>query len=260
MTTIRPPAFAGTFYPEDEKDLKNDVERYIKNAKTTKFDGKIKALISPHAGFPYSGPVAASGYSLLKGKKYRKIIIIGTSHRMMFQGIALTNFSFWKTPLGNIPASKASEELESDFNFKLINEAHAFEHSIEVQLPFLQVVLEDFSITPLLTGRIGNYEEIAEKLTKYAGEDTLFIVSADLSHYLPYKNAQERDKQTIDKIINFDTNIDPEESCGSSGTITLIEMAKTLKWKSKLLDYRNSGDTAGDKKEVVGYASILFYE
>lgn len=260
MKPIRPQAFAGSFYPEDEEELKKSIKSYLSDAKVSEIKGEIRAIISPHAGYPYSAPVAASAFKLIQKSNFREIVIIGTSHKMMFSGMALSNFGFWQTPLGTVPSSSLFKKLEEDFNFQLLNEAHVFEHSIEVQLPFLQSVMKDFYITPIATGRINDHKEIAEKISKFINKDTLIIASADFSHYLPYKEAQKIDKKTIKKIINLKTNINHEESCGANGIIILVELAKLLKWKAKLLDYRNSGDTEGEKNEVVGYASIVFYK
>lgn len=261
MTNLRPPAFAGSFYPNDEDELKSQISKYLKEAVPPEdIPGNIKALIVPHAGYIYSGPVAAYGYKLLKNKKYKEVIILGTSHRMMFPNIALTNFEFWKTPLGNVQLSPLSGNLQKEDYFSSLDEVHAFEHSIEVQLPFLQTVLKDFRITPLATGRVDNHKEIAKTLKNDLNKETLIVVSSDLSHYLPYKEAKKIDNKTIKQILELDTDIDPEQACGADGIIILTELAKLLKWKVKLLDYRNSGDTAGDKSQVVGYASIDFYK
>jgi AmmeMemoRadiSam system protein B len=258
MTNIRPQVAAGSFYPEDEKELKSQIENYLKSVKKIDFKGSIKAVISPHAGYIYSGPVAAYSYKTIIKKNFREVIIIGLSHQMMFQGIALSNFSFWKTPLGNVPSSSLYKKLEDENSFKLLNEAHVFEHSIEVELPFLQTVIGSFLITPMLTGRINNHKEIAEIISRYIHEKTLIVVSSDLLHYLPYEEANKIDKETIEKILNFDTDIEHERACGADGIIILLELARLLNWKVKLLDYRNSGDTCGDKSQVVGYASIVF--
>lgn len=260
MTTIRPQVFAGSFYPEDEQELKEIISKYLRKAKPPVVKGEIKALISPHAGFIYSGPTAAYGYKLIKNKKYKNVILLGPSHKMMFQNIALSNFAFWKTPLGNILCSPLYKELNDKYDFQLLNEVHAFEHSLEVQLPFLQTVLKDFKITPLVTGRVGNHKEIAEQIKEYIDDKTLIIVSSDLSHYLPYKQANTTDKKTIKQILELDIEIDREQACGADGIIILIELAKLCNWKVKLLDYRNSGDTAADKNQVVGYTSIVFYK
>lgn len=273
MIHLRPPAFAGSFYPEDEQELKNQINQFLKEAVLPQNFVKglrPKALISPHAGYIYSGPVAAYGYKLIKSMKYKNVIIFGPSHRMMFQNIALTNFEFWKTPLGIVQLSPLSKKLQEESYFNSLDEVHAFEHSIEVQLPFLQTVLKDFRITPLAAGRVDNHKEIAKVLSKHLDKDTLIVASSDLSHYLPYKEAEKIDNKTIKNILEFDTDIDPEQACGADGIIILMELAKLLKWKAKLLDYRNSGDTAGlpdealakagDKSQVVGYASIAFYK
>lgn len=260
MNKLRPPSFAGSFYPDDEDELKNVINKFLKEAKPPKINGKIKALISPHAGYPYSGPIASYGYKLIKGKKYENIIIFGPSHRTIFSNFALTNYSPWKTPLGLISTSSINKHLEPESYFSLINEAHIFEHSIEVQIPFLQIVLEDFKITPILTGNIDSHKAIANVLRKYIQKETLIIVSADLSHYLPYEEANDIDRTTIDKILKFDKDITHEQSCGADGIIILLELAKQLNWKPTLLDYRNSGDTSGNRDGVVGYTSIVFTE
>ncbi|MBN2016476.1 AmmeMemoRadiSam system protein B [Candidatus Dojkabacteria bacterium] len=262
MTTIRPPAFSGSFYPEDEQGLKNSVNKYLLDAKPSDPVKEIKAVISPHAGYAYSGPIAAYGYKIIqaRGQKAKNIIIIGTSHRMMFQGVALSNFDLWQTPLGSIPSSTLYKELNDGSTFKLLNEAHAFEHSIEVQLPFLQTILCDFEITPLNTGRITSHKEIALALNNYIKEDTLLVVSSDFSHYLSYKEAKKCDEKTIKKILALESTINQEEACGAAGIMILIELAKLNHWKPKLLDYRTSGDTSGEKTKVVGYASIIFHK
>lgn len=260
MNTIRPQVFAGSFYPEDEQELKETINKYLRKAKLPVVKGEIKALISPHAGFIYSGPTAAYGYKLIKKKTYQNVILLGPSHKMMFQNIALSNFAFWRTPLGNVLCSPLYKKLKDEHDFQLLNEVHALEHSLEVQLPFLQTVLKDFRITPLVTGRVRNHKEIAVQIKEHLDDKTLIIVSSDLSHYLPYEQANTTDKKTIKQILDLDSEIDHEQACGADGIIILIELAKLFGWKAKLLDYRNSGDTAVDKNKVVGYTSIVFYE
>lgn len=256
---IRPPAFAGQFYPEDETELRKQITDFLDAAKPDKPKGAIRALISPHAGYIYSGSVAAFGYKLIKDAGFNKVLLIGPSHQMMFTGIALTNFSIWKTPLGLTSYSKKlTEELTTNSPFQLLNEVHAFEHSLEVQLPFLQSVLDIFTIVPMITGRIDNLKDIAKAITKSLDDETIFIVSTDLSHYLPYEKAQVQDKLTIEKIEHLDATIDHEHACGADGVNILIEVAKLHNWRPTILDYRNSGDTAGDKKGVVGYVSVVF--
>ena len=260
MNDIRPPAFAGSFYPEDPEELQKEISKYLKQASTKKTSGTTKALIVPHAGYEYSGPVAACGYKLLQKSKFEEVILIGPSHRMRFQNCGLNNFQSWKTPLGFVHLSKVNDQLATEASFSLLNETHTFEHSIEVQLPFLQSILKDFKILPIATGNIVNHRQIALTLKKYIKQNTLLIVSSDLSHYLPYKEANDVDNETIDQILNLDSTIDPNQACGAEGINILIELAKLLKWKVKLIDYRNSGDTEGSKKEVVGYSAIEFYK
>ncbi|MDD3648422.1 MAG: AmmeMemoRadiSam system protein B [Candidatus Dojkabacteria bacterium] len=264
MMNIRPPAFAGSFYPEDEEELKKCILKHIHEANPEAVPGQIKALISPHAGYEYSGPVAAFGYKLLHEAKNQytsaNVQILGPSHKVMFSNIALTSYTFWRTPLGIVALSPLSNKLKEESDFSLVNEAHLFEHSIEVQLPFLQSVLDEFKITPLATGRVNDHKEAAYILNDKLDANSLIIASSDLSHYLPYRKAQETDKETIDNILAFDSFIEPEQACGVDGILILNEIAKMNNWKAKLLDYRNSGDTSGDKQKVVGYASIVYYE
>jgi len=260
MNDIRPATLAGSFYPDDEKEIKKLIKTYLEEANVSKVSGDIKALITPHAGLTCSGPTAAFAYKLIKGKNYQNIIIIGPSHKFMFQGVALANFKFWRTPLGIVNVSKINDKLKSEDNFDLVTEAHIYENSIEIQLPFLQHILSKFEITPLATGRIRDHEEIAQTLKKHINDDTLIIASSDLSHYLPYKDAQKIDKKTTEQIKEFDTDITHEQACGADSIKIIIELAQMLKWKAKLLDYRNSGDTVGDKSKVVGYASFAFYK
>lgn len=257
MSRIRPAAFAGKFYPEEENKLQESIDTYLKEAKKTKIEPEVKALISPHAGYPYSGPIAASGYKTIE-KDYSKVILIGPSHNIMFSGIGLTNFSFWRTPLGLVTSSKLIEKLKEEYNFNMLNEAHTFEHSIEVQLPFLQTILEDFKIIPLATGRVNSHKEIANVLNRYLDEKTLIVVSSDLSHYLSYSEAEQKDKKTIEKILSFETDFDRQAACGIDGIKIVLEIAKLKKWKPKLIEYKNSKDTAGDREKVVGYTSIAF--
>ncbi len=260
MNDIRPATLAGSFYPDNENELKKLIKTYIEEANVPKVSGDIKALISPHAGITCSGPTAAFAYKSIKEQNYKNVIILGPSHRVMFSGIALANFKFWKTPLGIVNVSKLNKDIAQEDNFNLLNEAHIYENSIEIQLPFLQYVLGKFEITPLATGRIDYHKEIALTLQKYINKDTLIVTSTDLSHYLSYDNAKEIDKETIKQIKEFDTSFDHEQACGADSVKILLELADILKWNIKFLDYRNSGDTVGDKSKVVGYASFIFYE
>jgi MEMO1 family protein len=258
MNRIRPALFADKFYPKDENELEKILKKYLSDASVGEIEGDIKALIVPHAGYVYSGPIAAYGYKTIIDSNYKNTFMIGLSHKMMFQGIALANYAFWQTPFGVISATKLWETLKEDSSWQVLNEAHTFEHSIEVQLPFLYKTCPDIRITPLVTGRINDPQEIAKDIDRNLHEKDLIIVSSDLSHYNSYKKANEIDGKTIKKIIKLDTNISPEEACGSNGIKILIKLAEINKWEAKLLNYQNSGDTAGDKDEEVGYTSIAF--
>lgn len=262
MQRIRPPAFAGSFYPKEESSLQKVIDSYIANAEPKKIDGTIKALIVPHAGYVYSGPVAAYGYKALQQQKntIKTVILIGPSHRMQFRGCGLANFSDWRTPLGLISASPKTKHLETESQFTLLNETHVFEHSIEVQLPFLQHILDTFAVFPITTGIVEDEEQLAQTIEKYLDKQTVIIVSSDLSHYLPYKEANIVDKKTVNTILDLETDITPEQACGAYGIRILIELARLQHWKPVLLDYRNSGDTEGSKDKVVGYAAIALVE
>ena len=250
--------FAGSFYPSTKIEIQEMLAGFFHEADAKKLvsvEGKVKALICPHAGYIYSGFTAAFGYNAIKSKNYSKVIVLGLSHQTWFQGVAVCDDEIWETPLGNIPISA---ELAKDQAFDLNNEAFAKEHSVEVQLPFLQTVLSNFTLYPLVTGEVTNHSEIAGSIKKYIDDDTLLVVSSDLSHYHPYKRAQSIDEQTSDEIISLKGIINHEQACGADGVNILMHLAREFGWKPILLDQRNSGDTAGSKDEVVGYASICF--
>lgn len=259
MLQIRPAMFAGKFYPDDEDKLQKDIEDYLDKAQPKNDKRKLRALIVPHAGYKYSAPVAAYAYKVLKEYSVEKIIILGLSHNMAFPGLGLSNFSHWRTPLGLIRSINISENFQNDMYIRLLNESHLYEHSIEVQLPFIQSVQEDANIIPISTGRSNDIKDLAKSLKTVIDNDTILIVSSDLSHYLSYEDANERDKETIEKILKLKSDIKGDEACGAVGINILIELAKLSDWEPELLDYRNSGDTSGDKDKVVGYSSIAFY-
>jgi AmmeMemoRadiSam system protein B len=249
MEMKREAVVAGMFYPEDKKKLKSQIEDFIKNAKAVEINGKLKGLIVPHAGYIYSGIVAAAGYRLLKDQK--RIILVGPSHRVMFEGFASSDYNYWETPLGDVKTIK-------NHGIVTINEAHDYEHSLEVQLPFLQVMLKDFKILPISVGK-ADYKKLADKLSEII-EDGIVIVSSDLSHYYPYKTAMKVDSEANKAIPALDVEEAKDiEACGKIGILALMEMAKKHKWKGKLVDYRNSGDTAGSREQVVGYGCYAFY-
>ena len=257
---IREPAVAGTFYPADKKELKEMIEKFLKEAKEVKIDGKLRGLIVPHAGYVYSGPVAASGYKLLMKQEPQpdKILLMGPAHYGMFIGAAEGGYSEWRTPLGIVKSESLS--LPDKTLANIYPQIHAPEHSLEVQLPFLQTVLKsNFTIYPILTGEV-NPALLANSLEPMLKDDTLFLVSSDLSHYHPYEQALKIDAVANMAIPNLDfRKMDYVEACGRTAIITLMQIAKSKGWKGNLIDYRNSGDTAGPKNSVVGYGCYAFY-
>ncbi len=222
-----------------------------------------KALIVPHAGYIYSGAVAASAYATLRTitKHIHRVILLGPAHRVMVSGLALPASDAFDTPLGKIMLDTAAINAISKMPQITINElAHAQEHSLEVQLPFLQSILTDFTLLPLAVGTASS-EEVAEVLdTLWGGEETLIVISSDLSHYLPYATAQRVDEKTVASILKLRQPIEHEHACGGTPISGLIVAARKHNLMPRLLDLRNSGDTAGSRDKVVGYAAIAFTE
>lgn len=265
MNSVRLPSVAGTFYPDNQPELQTLVDEYLDSASAIKEKPgeKLKALIVPHAGYPYSGPVAGSGYQSLRQNKGKlnRIWLIGPSHHHYFRGLATSSYDSWQTPLGKVGIDKLVLTLVKKYPalFSANNSAHRDEHSLEVQLPFLQQALGQFTIIPLLTGEIDPLST-AKIINSEINPQDLIIISSDLSHYLKYNQAKGSDKKTVDSILGLKDNLlVGEQACGINGVKLVIELAKINKWRPVLIDYRNSGDTAGDKDRVVGYASIGFW-
>lgn len=258
---VRQAAVAGTFYPGDAAILAQTVRRMLSEARPA--DIQPKALIAPHAGYIYSGPIAASAYATLLPlhAKIRRVVLLGPVHRVWVQSLALPGSDSFETPLGTIPLDRDAIQAIRDLPQVEVNPAaHAIEHSLEVHLPFLQTVLDDFSLIPLAVGS-ASANEVAEILEKlWGGDETLIVVSSDLSHYLPYSTAQEIDRETVQHILELDTNLVGEQACGAHALNGLLLAARHKGLSAKLLDLRNSGDTAGDKHRVVGYAAIAMVE
>ncbi len=260
---IRQPNVAGSFYPGHKNELETMVKEFFNKARTpTKFDTKkITALISPHAGYIYSGIVAASGYKLLAGKKYKNIIVLGPSHFAGFEFAALDNTEAWMTPLGTIKLnSTLINKINDGVNLKIMPQVFEQEHSLEVQLPFLQTVLNNFSFVPILCGQNLNHQAIAYAISSVINDDTLVVASSDLSHYLPLSEAGIKDKKSVQAILSLDSNklTNNLDACGQEGIIILNELAKIKSWKAKLIDWCTSAETSGDASAVVGYASIIY--
>ncbi|MBE6452788.1 MAG: AmmeMemoRadiSam system protein B [Alphaproteobacteria bacterium] len=259
ITPTREAAVSGLFYPADAYQLETDVDGYLKTV-ISPISYRPQIMIVPHAGYMYSAEVAAKAYQQLIpfSGKIKKIIILGPSHRVNIKGVALSSAGGFRTPLGRVSTDKElTEYFSQQKGFTFNNFAHKDEHAIEVQLPFLQKTLSDFTIVPMLYGNI-NSDTIAKALSPLLKkDDTLLIISADLSHYLDLNEAVKQDAQTID-MVNSGENLKNHQSCGATGINTAMYLAKTHSLKPKLLDISNSGEVSGVTDSVVGYASWIY--
>jgi MEMO1 family protein len=254
---VRNPAVAGAFYPEDARELRMMIEKFLALAGDVKVGGKLRGLVIPHAGYVYSGPTAAYGYKALQSAKFDKVIIMGPSHYATFPGACESGYGLWDTPLGRVKAKSAS-----GWPISIFPQAHGPEHCLEVQLPFLQVISTgEIEVWPLLCGQV-EPSELAERIIKELDAKTVVIASSDLSHYKDYDSAKRTDRIANEAVPALDiARFEREgDACGKTAILTLMHIAKKKKWKGVLLDYRNSGDTAGPKSSVVGYGCYAFYE
>lgn len=261
MSSVRTPAVAGLFYPADPRQLAHDVQQLLAAAQPHVLTPK--ALIVPHAGYIYSGPIAATAYSTLKpiAARIRRVVLLGPTHRVAVRGLALPGVDAFDTPLGRVTLDSAAARSIAQLPQVTVSpQAHALEHSLEVQLPFLQSVLPEFTLLPLAVG-IATPEEVAAVLDAlWGGEETLIVISSDLSHFLPYATAQRVDKGTVQAILGLHQPIGHEQACGGTPVNGLIVAARQHHLTPHLLDLRNSGDTAGSYDQVVGYAALAFTE
>ena len=261
MHTARPPAVAGMFYPDNAQQLMRDVRQLL--AGVHPHNLVPKALIAPHAGYIYSGAVAATAYATLipVATRIRRVVLLGPTHRVAVRGLALPGVDAFDTPLGHIELdAEAVRAIAGLPQVTVSAQAHALEHSLEVHLPFLQSVLPDFKLLPLAVG-MATAEEVAEVLEILWGSDeTLIVISSDLSHFLPYTTAQRVDNATVQSILQLRQPIEHEQACGGTPINGLIVAARHHHLMPHLLDQCNSGDTAGSHDRVVGYASIAFTE
>jgi AmmeMemoRadiSam system protein B len=261
MSTVRPAAVAGLFYPAAPAQLRFDVQQFLAGA--PHHDLIPKALIVPHAGFIYSGAIAAAAYALLIpiAARIRRVLLLGPTHHVAVRGMALPGVDAFETPLGRVVLDVAATQSIARLPQVSVSAlVHAQEHSLEVQLPFLQSVLRDFTLLPLAVG-MATADEVAEVLEiLWGGDETLIVISSDLSHFLPYATAQQVDKITVDDILGLRQPIDHEQACGGTPINGLIVAAHQHRLTPHLLDLRNSGDTAGSKSQVVGYAALAFTE
>ncbi|MDP3939730.1 MAG: AmmeMemoRadiSam system protein B [Deltaproteobacteria bacterium] len=260
MPTPRKPAVAGLFYPADAGELRAMIGRYLAEARPG--EGAPKAIIVPHAGYVYSGPIAAAAYARVASARgrVRRVVLLGPAHRVRFSGLAVSSADAFRTPLGEVPIDAAAVASIMPLpQVSVLDEAHAEEHSLEVQLPFLQEILGDFSLVPLAVGDAGAAEvgEVIEKL--WGGDETLIVISSDLSHYLDYESARLRDEATSRAIeaLGYE-DISYDDACGRDPVNGLLFVARKRGMQAERLDLRNSGDTAGTPDRVVGYGAYAF--
>lgn len=262
MSQVRQPAVAGMFYPGDKPTLENDIQQYLDEANYGR-DIIPKAIVVPHAGYVYSGPIAASAYKQIIPikDKINRVVLLGPSHRVAFNGLAVPESDIFNTPLGDIQIDKEGIQLLADLPQVMASDrAHSEEHSLEVQLPFLQEILDDFTLIPLVVGD-AEQDDVAEVIEKLWGDEhTLIVISTDLSHYHEYTEAKRIDRLTSDAIINIKPDlISYDDACGRNGLKGMLTVAKDKNLSVDILDLRNSGDTAGDKSRVVGYGAYVFH-
>ena len=265
MSTVRAAAVAGLFYPEAPPALAADVRAHLAAAKTpgSAPGDAPKAIIVPHAGYIYSGAIAGHGYARLAAARdaIHRVVLFGPAHRALVRGLALPSVRAFATPLGEVELDGEAAALALTLPQVVCDDAaHAREHSLEVQLPFLQRTLEDFRIVPFAVGD-ATPREVAEVIELlWGGPETLIVVSSDLSHYQRYADARATDRATADAILALSPELDHQQACGATPINGLLIAARRHRLRPELLDLRNSGDTAGDKSRVVGYASFAFDE
>lgn len=279
---VREATVAGIFYPADEKELARRVDQLLAAAKAEPL-GKLRGLVCPHAGYEYSGTTAAIGYKQLAGRTIRTVVVLAPSHYAAFQGASIPDVEAFRTPLGLIQLSPKAAELRRNKLFDPHprcdverpqwwrsapmkapvtggDTPHTWEHSLEVQLPFLQQMLKHFQLVPIVFGSV-DPRAVADALAGQLDDQTLVVASSDLSHYHPYDTARDLDKACVEAICKEDTAaLATQEACGQGPVLALVHLARQKHWQAKLLDLRNSGDATGDRSAVVGYAAIALYE
>lgn len=257
---IRPPAVSGRFYPDSPQALTTAVDRYLGAAAGSRLPA-APALIAPHAGYVYSGPIAGSAFAVWRevDPPVRRIVLLGPNHYVPVRGIALPEASAFATPLGAVPvAAELVAELRSLPGVRIDAAAHAPEHSLEVELPFLQRLLGEVEIVPLLVGEAAPAEVAAVLRVAWNDPGTRVVVSSDLSHFLPYEEARRVDQVTADQIRAGGERLTPFQACGARAINGLLFEAARRGLTAELLDLRNSGDTAGTRDQVVGYGAFVF--
>lgn len=280
MSFVRKPAVAGSFYPQEPGELQRTVDELLKKATALITNDvsrdsqgrplrQLMGVQVPHAGYIYSGLIAAVGFQLVSTLRPRRVIIAGPTHRVGCHGIALSEATAFATPLGEVPVDQVAQQylVEHSSVAKFFEPSHVDEHALEVQLPFLQTVFRDieFTIVPLAVGDC-TPEDVCDSLQTLLSipgenpDDTLIIVSSDLSHYLGYDEARKLDTATLSQVMSLEYPLDPRQACGAYAWSGLIRLARRVQWHPQLLMNANSGDTAGDKSRVVGYSSVAFWK
>ena len=258
---VRPAAGAGRFYAGERAELAANIDALLAAAPAAS-GPRPKALIVPHAGYVYSGPIAASAYKQLMAMtpKPRRVVLLGPAHTVAFRGLALPGVDALATPLGHVRVDAEGVKIAGALPQVLrSSEAHAREHSLEVQLPFLQRVLgDDFTLVPLVVGHASAAEVAGVLDALWGDDDTLIVISTDLSHFLSYGDAQALDAATARQILGLDETLEPEQACGAYAVRGFLQAARRRGLAPRMLDLRNSGDTAGDRRRVVGYAAFAF--
>lgn len=271
MNCVRPAQVAGYFYPSSPEKLRKDINLLLDVTKPKEKFEKIFGIVSPHAGYVYSGKTAAHAYNLLVGKRYKRVVIISPSHSEYFPGISIFEGDAYETPLGIVKVDKDfREKLETDDGIIFKGyEGHRREHALEVQIPFLQSVLQDFKIVPIVMGDQSkrNVEALAKKLSEVSDDETLIVASSDLSHFYSKSQADRLDSIVEKRVRDFDfdslqNDLDAHtcEACGGGPIVALMKAASLKNIRhSMVLSRTDSGDVTGDNSEVVGYLSAVFY-
>jgi AmmeMemoRadiSam system protein B len=259
---VRKAAVAGTFYPGTREELDRVLDALLAEAalRCPTADACPKAIVAPHAGYVYSGPVAASAFARFApfASAIERVVVIGPAHRVHVEGVVSPGAAKLETPLGTLEVDVAALSRAPDVAADA--RAHAREHSVEVELPFVQKVAPRAKVVPLAVGH-ARADDVARTLEAlWGGPETVVVVSSDLSHYLPYEMGQELDRATVARILSFDARISGEEACGAAGINGLLRVAQAKHMRAELVDLRSSGDTAGTRDEVVGYGAFAFYE
>ncbi len=259
MGTMRPAAVAGTFYPDDPQRLRTVVAGLLSEQPAAEIDIAPRMIIVPHAGYIYSGPIAAAGYSLLASRAERRVVLLGPSHFVRFAGLAAPGVDALDTPLGLVTVDRPLAGVAEGFPVVATEPiAHAREHSLEVQLPFLQVALGEFTALPLVTGEI-TPDGAAEVLDALVGASGVIgVISSDLSHYLDNEAARRRDAATAQAIVELrPEDLSHDDACGRTAVQAALLVAREREWECRLVALGNSGDTAGSPQRVVGYGSFV---